>query len=113
MNNQIEKKYDIRNKDGYEKVKVIIYYGLDKEKLLSHPVSFNDEMSELLFMFIPISEDFSWFEKNTNNSPYVSVLKWTGDENNISMDIFEKIVDNLILKQNEALEYLFNKKEED
>jgi hypothetical protein len=113
MNNQIEKIYDIRNKDGYEKVKIIIYYGLDKEKLLSHPVSFNDEMAELLFMFIPISEDFSWFEKNTNKSPYVSVLKWTGDENNTSMDIFEKIVNNLILKQNEALEYLFNKKEED
>ena len=108
-----EKIYKIKTKDGYEDMKAIFYFGFDEDKLTQHPKEFNDKMTEILYMFVHMDSDFTWFEKNINTNPYISVMKFSGDINNINMDKLEKIVDKLIQQQNEALEYYFKQKMED
>jgi altronate dehydratase len=107
---KLEKNYNVINgKNQKENVKAIIIYGFDKELLENFPDSFEEGKEEMLFMFVPQNEDFTWFEKNININPYIVVMKSKISEKNLKMEIFEKIVDKMFEKQNEALEVHFSR----
>jgi hypothetical protein len=92
-----------------ETVKVKIHYGFDEKLINDFPDTYEKGKEEMLFMFVPKSEDFSWFEQNININPYIVAMKCDLDEEEVKMEIFETIVDKMFEQQNQALEVHFSR----
>jgi len=92
-------KFPIANNEIKEK-RFTIHYGFDEELIKSFPKDINE--GKFLFMFVDV-KDSQWFRENTNDNPNIMVINLNVDENNLSEEILERIVDKIVEQQKIAL----------
>jgi len=97
----ITKVYEIKD----SKIDITINYGLDKEQILNHPISFDEKNPHILYVFLSSKEmekHTDWLWENKENNPFVVVMLTQYEEKDF--DEIESSIDLLYTSVKEKFE---------